>query len=228
MQVPLHQIDPAPDNPRKAIGDVSELAASIVEHGLLQPLVLAPGDDGRFLLVAGHRRLEACRAAGLATVEAVVGKRLDDARRLAAMLVENDQRVNLSPMERAEAYQRLIDEHDLNQTDVAKLVGKSPSYVNQTLQLLKPVDVRNAERERYRERRDRGVPQRGRPLAPATLAETMKAIEHAAATYEGGHLSKAQAEIALRVIEQGAWALQRERARDSRISGAAVAAVAAA
>lgn len=224
MLIRLDLIDRAADNPRRELTEIGELAESIRVQGLLQPLVVVPSStEGRYLLVAGHRRHAALRMLGRIEADAVVREEMDAARRLAAMLTENDQRQDLTPMERAEAYQRLMDEHDLNQTEVARLVGKSPSWVNQTLHLLKPIDQRTREIREYRDRRAAGAPlgRGGRPPADATIAETMQALERASAGPNGGELTQAQARVALRVIEQGAFALQRERARDSRLAGAA-------
>jgi ParB/RepB/Spo0J family partition protein len=222
VNVRLDLIDRASDNPRRKPRDIGELAASIQEQGLLQPPVVVPGRvEGRYLLVAGHRRLSALRMLGWDSVEVVLREEMDDARRLSAMLTENDQRQPLTPMERAQAYNRLMVEFGLNQSQVARLVGKHPSTVHQSLQLLKPVEQRSREIDEYRTRREAGVSQRGRPPLEANVTDTMKALQRAADRFEGGSLTQAQAAVALRVIEQGAFALARERARDGRLAGAA-------
>jgi ParB family chromosome partitioning protein len=218
--VALSLIDRAADNPRRKLSDIDELAASIAEQGLLQPLVVAAVAEGRYLLIAGHRRFAALARLGRDAAPCVVLSEMGDARRLSAMLTENDQRVSLTPMERAEAYQRLIEEFGLNQSEVARLVGKHASQVNKDLQLLKPVDVRVREIDDYRSRRAMGVPQRGRPPADATVAATMNVLRRLA-EHGVGELTPAQAAVALRVIEQGALALTRERAREGRLSGVA-------
>jgi len=180
-----------------------------------------PGEvEGRYLLVVGHRRLRAVKKLGWTEIDVTVAEQMSDARRLSVMLTENDQRSPLSSIERAEAYKRMMEEFGLNQTQVARLVGKHPSTVNQSLQLLKPIDERTAELDAYRARRDQGVAQRGRPLAEATMPDVLATIRNIAGG-RGGELTQAQASLALRIIEQGAYALQRERARDRRVMGTA-------
>lgn len=114
---------------------IAELAESIRAHGIIQPVVVRPGEKGRYQLVAGERRLQAARAAGLSQVPAIV-RDLRDQESLEIALVENLQREDISALDAARAYRRLIDEFDLSQEEVAARVGKSRSAVANTLRLL--------------------------------------------------------------------------------------------
>ncbi|HHW12198.1 MAG TPA: ParB/RepB/Spo0J family partition protein [Firmicutes bacterium] len=136
QEIPVESIEPNPYQPRRHFDPESlqELAASIKEHGVLQPLLVRRKGDG-YQLIAGERRLRAARQVGLTTVPVVV-KELDDRTIMEIALVENLQREDLNPMEEAEAYQRLMAEFNLTQEEVAKAVGKSRSAIANTLRLL--------------------------------------------------------------------------------------------
>ncbi|MDR7522381.1 MAG: ParB/RepB/Spo0J family partition protein [Armatimonadota bacterium] len=136
VEIPVDRIRPNTLQPRTAFGSepLSELQASIREHGVLQPVLVRPsGED--YELVAGERRWRAAVAAGLRTVPAMV-RHLDDRSALEAALVENLQREDLGPLERARAYRRLIEDFGLSQEDVARRVGRSQPSVANTLRLL--------------------------------------------------------------------------------------------
>jgi ParB family chromosome partitioning protein len=144
-QIPVTDLRPNPRQPRREIprAELDELTASIREHGVLQPLVVSPAPDGRgYLLIAGERRLEAARLAGLSSVPAVI--RLADERLgLELALVENLQREDLNALEAAEGYRQLIEDFALTHEEVARRVGKSRPAVSNTLRLLKlPATVR--------------------------------------------------------------------------------------
>jgi ParB family chromosome partitioning protein len=129
-------IRPNPAQPRQQFDQVAleELAASIREHGLLQPLIVSRTTDG-YTLIAGERRLRAARLAGRSTVPVIVKEALpQDA--LALALVENLQRADLTPLEEAAAYRELIDAHGLTQEQVAGRVGRSRASVTNRLRLL--------------------------------------------------------------------------------------------
>jgi ParB/RepB/Spo0J family partition protein len=132
--IPIAKLRPAPDNPRRNIGDVSELAASIRAQGLLQPLLVSPQDDGTYLIVAGHRRLAACLLATVAEVECTV-RALDDVARIEAMLTENAQRSALSVLEEALAIRRLVD-LGVGQRRISSRLGCAQSHVSKRLSLL--------------------------------------------------------------------------------------------
>lgn len=131
-------IDPNPDQPRKAFDPdaLAELANSIREHGIIQPLTVLPADqDGRFRIVAGERRWRAAELAGLEELPCVVTP-LDELKQQTVMLVENLQRAELSPLEEAQAFQVLRDKLGLTETEIAARVGKSQPHVANRLRLL--------------------------------------------------------------------------------------------
>jgi len=135
---PIGHISPDPEQPRKRFTDthLEELAASIKEHGVIQPLLVRKTDQpGRYILVAGERRL---RAAGMAELEEVpvIVMELDDRRGLEVSLIENLQREDLNPIEEAEGYQRLAKEFSLSHTAIAELLGKDRTTVTNTIRLL--------------------------------------------------------------------------------------------
>ncbi len=146
-RLPVGDLRPNPRQPRRDIprSELEELAASIQEHGVLQPLVVTPASDGTgYLLIAGERRLEAARMIGLETVPVVV-RIADERMSLELALVENLQRTDLDPLESADGYRQLVDDFGLSHEEVAKRVGKSRSTVSNTLRLLKlPASVRQA------------------------------------------------------------------------------------
>ena len=137
MDVPLASITPNPHQPRSSIRDqdLVELAASIQEHGIIQPLVVNRASEG-YQLIAGERRWRAARLAGLGTVPVVV-KDVAPSEMLELALVENLQRSDLNALEEAIAYRQLIEEFGLTQEQVARRVGKSRVAVANTLRLLK-------------------------------------------------------------------------------------------
>lgn len=147
QQVSMDKIRPNPRQPRSEIprSELADLAASIRQHGVLQPLVVSPAEDGDgYLLIAGERRLEASRLAGLKTVPVVV-RLADEQQSLELALVENLQREDLDPLEAAEGYRQLVEDFSLSHEEVATRVGKSRSAVTNTLRLLRlPATVRQA------------------------------------------------------------------------------------
>lgn len=138
--VEIDRLVGAADNLRRNVGNVTELAASIRSIGVLEPLLVTPAVDG-FAVVAGHRRLAAARKAGLEVVPCVV-REMSEVERVIAMVVENEQRSDLSPIESAEGYFRLID-MGITQKELAKKVGRSAKHVASRLALLElPRNVR--------------------------------------------------------------------------------------
>ena len=149
LEVALDDIVPNPHQPRQGMDaqELESLAASIREHGLIQPLVVArqPG-DGRYQLIAGERRWQAARLAGLTRVPVVV-KNVTSRELLELALVENIQRADLNALEEAAAYQQLMQEFGLTQEEVATRVGRSRATVANTLRLLRlPDEVKDALR----------------------------------------------------------------------------------
>ncbi|MDO5535213.1 MAG: ParB/RepB/Spo0J family partition protein [Propionibacteriaceae bacterium] len=135
----VDQIDPHPNNPRRDLGDLTELAASIQALGILQPLVVVPNED-RYRVVIGHRRLAAARMAGLVEVPTHVETSLTDSEQVQLMLVENVQRDDLTPVEEAAGYQQLLD-LGMKVTMIAKRTGRPRKTVDARLQLLGLPDV---------------------------------------------------------------------------------------
>jgi len=144
--IPVSSIVPNTHQPRKNFSapELEDLAASIKEHGILQPLIVTERADGGYELVAGERRWRAAQMAGLATAPTLI-KKLADRQKLEVALIENIQRENLNPIEEAFAYQRLMEEFSLTQQDVADKVGKSRPAIANTIRLLSlPEEVKTA------------------------------------------------------------------------------------
>src|SRR5512139_2321313 len=136
-QVAVDLIQRNPRQPREKfdINELENLAASIREHGVIQPLIVAPGKNGVYILIAGERRLQASRKAGLRTVPVVI-RNATDQQLLELALIENVQREDLNPIEEAEAYQHLAKEFKLSHETIATRVGKSRVAVTNTMRLL--------------------------------------------------------------------------------------------
>ena len=135
-EIPLDRIRANPYQPRKSMEDAAlrDLAASIAEHGVLQPVLVTETIDG-YELIAGERRLRAARLAGLSRIPAIV-RQLAGREQLEVALVENIQRADLNPLEEAEAYRQLTDAFGMNQDDVARRVGRARSTIANTMRLL--------------------------------------------------------------------------------------------
>ncbi len=142
--VPIEFVSPNPRNPRRHFGDaeLTDLAQSIREHGVVQPVVVrpSPGQQGRFEIIAGERRWRASRRAGLVEIPVIV-RDVNDRTALELAIIENVQRADLNPVEEAQGYQQLIDEHGYSQADLGQAIGKSRSHVANTLRLLKLPEV---------------------------------------------------------------------------------------
>jgi ParB family chromosome partitioning protein len=136
-QIPVDLIQRNPRQPREKfdIEELENLAASIREHGVIQPLIVSPGKNGIYVLIAGERRLQAARKAGLKTVPVVI-RHATDQQLLELALIENVQRADLNAIEEAEAYQHLAKEFKLSHETIANRVGKSRVAVTNTLRLL--------------------------------------------------------------------------------------------
>lgn len=147
--LPVREIEPDPDQPRKNFDEesLSALAQSITENGLLQPIAVRPKKAGPgYTIIAGERRWRAARIAGLDEVPVIV-KNVTDEQAAALALIENLQREDLDPIEVAEGCRRLIDQYGLTQEQAALRLGKSRSAITNTLRLLGlPDDVRQAVR----------------------------------------------------------------------------------
>lgn len=179
IRVSVEALSPNPYQPRKHFDEekLAELAASIKEHGVLQPLLVRRVGSG-YQLIAGERRWRAAQRAGLTEVPVLV-RELDEATMMKIALVENLQREDLNPLEEAEAYQRLLQEFKMTQEEIAAAVGKSRSAIANALRLL-------------------NLP----PLIQASLAEGKITAGHARALLALGD-EEAQLAAWRKVLEQG-------------------------
>lgn len=137
MTLQIEEIEPNRDQPRRHFDPdkLEELSASIAEHGVITPLLVRPLMGGRYQIVAGERRWRAARMAGLTELPVVV-RQLSDSECMQLALVENLQRDDLNPIEEATGYKSLMEQHELTQEDVARLVGRSRPAVANALRLL--------------------------------------------------------------------------------------------
>ena len=143
VRIKISEIEPNREQPRKEFDSeaLSELADSISQHGVLQPLLLRPLLTGGYRIVAGERRWRAARMAGLTEVPAVV-REMTDAEEMLFALIENLQREDLTPLEEARGYRTLIETQDFTQEEVSQAVGKSRPAVTNALRLLNlPEDI---------------------------------------------------------------------------------------
>ncbi len=142
-RVPIEFVKPNPRNPRRvfAEADLDELAASIKERGIIQPILVrtVPGAMDQYEIIAGERRWRAAQRAGVHDVPIVLLE-VSDREALELAIIENVQRTDLNPLEEAMGYQALADEFGHNQEDIAKIVGKSRSHVTNTVRLLRLPD----------------------------------------------------------------------------------------
>ncbi len=137
IQVKLIDIEPNKEQPRKSFDEkaLSELADSIREHGMLQPIIVKPLTNGTYKIIAGERRWRASRLAGLETVPVII-KDFDDKEIMEVALIENLQREDLNPVEEALGYRSLMENFGMTQEEVAQRVGKSRSAIANALRLL--------------------------------------------------------------------------------------------
>jgi ParB family chromosome partitioning protein len=137
QKINISQIIPNPSQPRKNFkdGELKELSLSIKNQGLIQPIIVKPTTDNQFQIIAGERRWRASQLNGMHEIDCVV-KDLDDINVLEAALIENIQREDLNVIEEANAYKGLIEIKGINNENLAKLIGKSSSYVSNILRLL--------------------------------------------------------------------------------------------
>jgi ParB family chromosome partitioning protein len=148
-KVPIEHIRANPNNPRRFFMEehLADLARSIAEHGIVQPILVRPvkGEDlggAKFEIIAGERRWRAAQKAALHEVPIII-RDVEDREALELAIIENVQRADLNPVEEAMGYQQLIDEYDYTQSDLGGVIGKSRSHVANTLRLLKlPEQVR--------------------------------------------------------------------------------------
>ncbi|MEG0829531.1 MAG: ParB/RepB/Spo0J family partition protein [Anaerovoracaceae bacterium] len=145
-EVPLGMIVPNPEQPRKIFGqeELFELRDSIREYGVIQPVILKKKENGTYLIIAGERRFRAATMAGLTKIPALV-READNQDAAIIALVENVQREDLGYMEEAQAYKKLMEEHEFTQGDLAERVGKKQSTISNKIRLLSlPEDIQMA------------------------------------------------------------------------------------
>ncbi|MDE1179310.1 ParB/RepB/Spo0J family partition protein [Paraburkholderia sp.] len=143
--VPIEFISRNPKNPRRTFheAELQDLASSIRQHGIVQPVVVRTTTAGRFEIIAGERRWRAAQLSGLIEIPVIV-RDVDDKTALEIAIVENVQRADLNPLEEALGYDQLIAEHGYTQNDLGEIIGKSRSHVANSLRLLKlPESVRD-------------------------------------------------------------------------------------
>lgn len=136
LEMKINDVEPNINQPRKAFDDekLAELAESIKEHGVLQPIIVTKRDN-YYQIIAGERRWRASKIAGLKTIPAIV-RDYDDKKIREVSLIENIQRENLNPIETARAIKELMEEHNLTQEQLAKTLGKSRSAIANTVRIL--------------------------------------------------------------------------------------------
>ena len=145
LDIPIELISANPDQPRKTFMDreLLELSDSIKEFGVIQPIIVKRDNKGLYILIAGERRLKAAVLAGLKKIPAIV-RDVDDRDTALLALVENVQREDLNYIEEATAYKRLMEEHGLTQTEIAKRVGKQQSTISNKIRILSlPTDIQH-------------------------------------------------------------------------------------
>lgn len=144
--IPINMIVTNPDQPRKNFGEeeLAELRDSIEKYGVIQPIILKRENNGLYILIAGERRLRAAGMAGLTKIPAII-READDEDAAIIALVENVQREDLGYMEEAQAYNRLMEEYNLTQGELAEKVGKKQSTISNKIRLLSlPEDIQKA------------------------------------------------------------------------------------
>jgi ParB family chromosome partitioning protein len=179
-QIPVDAISPNPHQPRTRFdpAELAELAASIREHGILQPLIVTGGaQPDQYVMIAGERRLLAARQAGLETVPCIV-REASEQQFVELALIENVQRADLGPLEAAEAYRQLAEDFGLSHEEIATRLGKSRVAVTNTLRLLKlPAAVQQAiADERISEGHARAL--LGLPSLQAQIAALQTILKH--------------------------------------------------
>lgn len=145
LDIPIELISANPDQPRKTFMDreLLELSDSIKEFGVIQPIIVKRDNKGLYILIAGERRLKAAALAGLKKIPAIV-RDVDDRDTALLALVENVQREDLNYIEEAAAYKRLMEDHGLTQTEIAKRVGKQQSTISNKIRILSlPPDIQH-------------------------------------------------------------------------------------
>ncbi len=204
--VPIDQIRPSPLNPRKSFRDeeLSELADSIRERGLVQPLIVRESEENSYEIVAGERRWRAAQRAGVHMVSVII-RELDDQEMLELAIIENVQRTDLNSIEEATGYRDLIERFGYTQDRLSEVIGKSRSHLANTLRLLKLPDGIQQHVSDGRMTPGHARPLVGRPDAEA-LAEQIIArdmnVRDVEKLVQKADISKDQPEIQRRVRDK--------------------------
>lgn len=147
FSLPIESIQRDSTQPRTDIGDVSDMVASVKEFGILQPVIVQRIADDKYELIMGERRLTAAKKAGLKSIPAIV-RTIEEHRKLEVQVIENLHRKAFHPVEEAQAFQRLIDEHGHRHEDLAKILGRSRAAISQTIRILSlPADLLDEARK---------------------------------------------------------------------------------
>jgi ParB family chromosome partitioning protein len=138
-QIAIDKVIPDPDQPRKHFDEatIQQMAASIIKHGIIQPIIARDAGDGSYIIISGEQRFRAAKLAGLEEIPVIVREMADPKKRMEIALIENIQRSDLNPIEVAEAYKNLMDSAGLSQEELAAQIGKPRSTVANALRLLK-------------------------------------------------------------------------------------------
>ena len=194
-EVPLSALRPNPSQPRKDFADarLQELADSIRQKGVLQPVLVEDDGSGRYTIIAGERRYRAARLAGLEKIPVIVGRFADD-EKLEIALIENVQREDLTPIEEAQAYRRLMEMGGLSQEQVAAKVGKDRSTVANSLAPAQAArgDADGHRSGRHEPRARAGDPHGGEPVRPAAAVPAHHRAGHLRARGGGSRLRDEQ------------------------------------
>ncbi len=211
LEIAVNLIDPMKSQPRQNFdeGKLEELASSIAQHGILQPLILK-AKGGRYSIIAGERRYRAARKAGLRKVPAIL-KDADEKEVLQLSIIENIQREDLNPIEEAEAISRLMEQYQLNQEQVAAMLGRSRPAIANTLRLM---GLTEAVRRMVAE----GALSGGHARALLPLRERMDSA--AQAVLEGGLSVRQTEELVRRMLEEKPKKKQPARQRSSEFRAA--------
>ena len=210
IELPIAAISHNPYQPRKRFeqNSLNELADSIAEHGVLQPILVTPTADG-YRLIAGERRLRAAQIAGLERIPALV-RSADEGAQLAWALIENLQRSDLNPLEEAQAFRQLVDEFGLTHDEVGSRVGRSRSAIANTLRLLdldERVQVALAD----------GQISEGHARALAGLTEPARQAEALSRVVSAGLSVRQTEELVRRAIKQTASTKRSKAARPADV-----------
>ena len=144
LEVNINDIIPSKDQPRKNLIGIDQLAESIKEHGVIQPIVVSETEGGKYQIIVGERRWRAAKSVGMKKIPAVVKNSLSSKDRLVIGLIENLQREDLNPIEEGEAYKELMDKFDLSAGYLSKIFGKDRTTITNTIRLLSlPSEVKD-------------------------------------------------------------------------------------